>query len=117
MEVMIPIGGGPTRRDTTIGHHIQGCVGESNIEQWTTGGHGGAWWYTVVCWIALWSKSVVHHIEYTRGVTGTLTQTGHRTVQCGIAIAGDILWCTETSLQLVYQQIRDRERGIHKDIL
>ena len=43
MEVMIPIGGGPTYRDTTLGHHIHGCVGESSTKQWTTGGHGFLW--------------------------------------------------------------------------
>ena len=42
-EMMIPIGGGPTCRDTTLGHHIQGCVGASSIEQWTTGGQRVAW--------------------------------------------------------------------------
>ena len=32
VEVMILIGCGPTRRDTALGHHIQGCVGASSIE-------------------------------------------------------------------------------------
>ena len=40
VEVMIPIGGGPTCRDTNLGHQIQGCVGAYSIEKWTTGGHG-----------------------------------------------------------------------------
>lgn len=92
-------------------------MGASSVEQWTTGGHGGAWWCTVVCGIALWSRSVLHHIEYTQGLTGTLTQTGHGTIQGGIAVAKDILWCTETGLCLVYQQIRDRETGTHRVIL
>ena len=52
-----------------------------------------------------------------RGVTGALTQTGHRTIQGGTIVAGDILRCTETGLRLVYQYIQDRERGIHRDIL
>lgn len=33
VEVMIPIRCVPTHRDTTLGHHIQGCVGASIIEQ------------------------------------------------------------------------------------
>ena len=73
VEVMILIRCGLTHRYTTLGHHIQGSVGASSIEQWTTGGHGDAWWCTIVCWIALWCKSALHHIEYTRGVTGALT--------------------------------------------
>ena len=64
-EVMIPIGGGPTCRDTTLGHHIQGCVGASSIKQWATSGHGVVWWCTVVCGTALWSRSVLHRIEDT----------------------------------------------------
>lgn len=105
VEVMVPIKCGPTFRDTTLGHHIWGCVGASNIEQWITGGHGGAWWCTVVCWIALWSRSVLHHIEYRWGMTGVSTQTRHGTVRGGIAVGRDILWCTEIGLCLVYLQI------------
>ena len=90
VEMMIPIGGGPTCSGTTLGHHIQGCVGASSIEQWTTCGHGVAWWCTVVCGTALWSRSVLHHIENTRGVTNAWTQTGHEMVQGGTAVAGGI---------------------------
>lgn len=50
-----------------------------------------------MCWIVFWSRSVLHQIVYTRGVTGALTQTRHGMVQGGIAIVRDILWCTGTS--------------------
>ena len=73
VEVMISIGGGPTCRDTTLGHHIQGCVGASSIEHWSTGEHGDAWWCVVVCWMALQSGSASHRSEYMRGVTGAVT--------------------------------------------
>ena len=65
VETMIPIGGSPTGKGIALGHHIQGCVGASSIEQWTAGGHGVAWWCTVVCGTALWSRSVLHRIEDT----------------------------------------------------
>ena len=73
MEMMIPIGGSPTCRAIALVHHIQGCVGASSIEKWTTGGHGVAWWCTVVCGTALWSRGVLHHIESTQGVTDAWT--------------------------------------------
>ena len=81
LETMIPIGGSPTCRGTALGHHIQGCVGASSIEQWTIGGHGVAWWCTIVCGTALWSRSVLHRIEDTRGVTYRQGMRRYRVVQ------------------------------------
>ena len=63
-----------------------------------------------MCCIVLWSRSVLHHIEYTREVTGALTQTRHGMVQGGIAVAGDILWCTETGLRLIISK-SETKRG------
>ena len=80
VEVMILIMCGLTHRDIALGHHIQGCVGVSRVEKWSTGGHGDAWWCVVVCWTALWSGSASHCIEYMQRVTGTVTQPGHRMV-------------------------------------
>lgn len=57
VEVMTLIGCGLTRRDITLGNRIQGCVGASDVEQWSTGGHGDAWWCAVVFWTALRSGS------------------------------------------------------------
>jgi len=73
VEVMIPVGCEPTRRDTALGHHIQGCVGSSSVEQWSTGGHGDAWWCVVVCWIVLQSGNASQCSEYMQGVTGAMT--------------------------------------------
>lgn len=56
-------------------------MGASSIEQWTTSGHGVAWWCTVVCGTVLGSRSVLHHIESSWGVTDAWTQLGHETVQ------------------------------------
>ena len=44
----------------------------------------------------MWSGSASHRIEYMQGVTGAVTQVGHRTIHDGIAIAGSIKWCTGT---------------------
>ena len=75
MEVMILIGCGLTHRDIALGHHIQECVGASRVEQWSTSGHGDAWWCVVECQFALWSRrSDSHRIEYTQGVSSTVTQ-------------------------------------------
>ena len=81
METMLPIGGSPTCRGTTLGHHIQGCVGASSIERWIAGGHGVAWWCTIECGTALWSRSILHHIESMRRVTDAWTRSGHEMVQ------------------------------------
>ena len=90
VEMMIPIGGSPTCRGTALGHHIQGCVGASSIEQRTASGHGVAWCTTVVCGTALWSRSVLHHIESTQGETNAWMQSGHDMVQGGTTIAWGI---------------------------
>ena len=90
VDMTIPIGGSPICRGTALGHHIHGCVGASSSDQWTTGGHGATWWCTVVCGTALWSRSALHHIESTRGVTDSWTQSGHETVQGGTAVAWGI---------------------------
>lgn len=93
VEVMILIGCGLTCRDIAIGHHIQGFVGASSVEQWSIGGHGDAWWCPIVCWNALWSGSASHRSEYMRGVTGVMKQVGSKTVQDGIAAAKGIQHC------------------------
>jgi len=36
----------------------------------------------------------LHRIEDVRGVTGAVTQAGHKRVQDGIATVGGIQWCT-----------------------
>jgi len=77
MDMPIPIGGSPICRGTALGHHIHRCVGASSSDQWTTGGHGATWGCTVVWGTALGSRSALHHIESTRGVTNAWTQTGH----------------------------------------
>lgn len=64
------------------------------MEQWSTDGHGDTWGCVVVCWTMLGSGSASHHTEYMRGVSGIVTQVGHRTVQDGIAVAEGIQWCT-----------------------
>ena len=69
VDMTILIGGSPICRGTALGHHIHGCVGASSSDQWTTGGHGATWWCTVVCGTTLRSRSALHHIESTRGVT------------------------------------------------
>ena len=77
---MILIECGLTRRYIALGHHIQGCVGASSVEKLSTGGHGDACWCVVVCCTALQSGSASHRNEYMRGVTGAVTQAGHRNV-------------------------------------
>jgi len=94
VEVMILIGCGLTHIDTALGHHIQGCVGAYNIEQWPTGGHGYAWWCVIVCLTVLRSGSASHRSEYMRGVIGAVTQVGSKMVQDGIIADKGIPQCT-----------------------
>ena len=98
VEVMTQVGCRSTHMDTTLGHHIQGWVGASSVEQWYADGHGDAWGSVIVCWTTLWSGSASHHIEYMWGVTGVVTLVGHRMVQDCIVIAGGIQWCIGTGL-------------------
>jgi len=48
-----------------------------------------------VCGTALWSRSVLHHIESTRGVIGALTRIRHGTVQGGTTVSRSIQRCTD----------------------
>lgn len=80
-----------------LGHITQWCAGLCNEELWPAEEHGDTWWYTTVCRLALWGRrSDSHHIEDVWGVTGAVTQVGHRTIQDGVAVAGSIPWCTKT---------------------
>ena len=109
VETMIPIGGIPTCRGIALGHHIQGCVGASCIEQWTTGGHGVAWWCTVVCGTSLWSRGVLHQIESTQGETNAWTKSGHEMVQGGTTVAWGIQQYTGVCLSVQWhvEEYRD----------
>lgn len=87
VEVMILVGCKPTHMDTTLGHHIQGWVGASDVEKWSADGHGDTWWCVIVCWIVLWRGSTSHRIDYIRGETGAVAC---RMILDGIAIARGI---------------------------
>lgn len=80
VEVMIYVGWGSMHRDTTLVHLIWGWVGASSMEKWSTDGQGYAWWYTLLCWIALWNGSASHRIEHMYGAMGAMTQVGHSTI-------------------------------------
>jgi len=66
--------------DLKLGHSIQWHAGLWSKEQGLAKEHGDARRCVVVCWTALWSGSASHRIEYIWGVTGTLTQVGHRPI-------------------------------------
>ena len=53
-----------------------------------------------MCGTSLWSRSALHHIENTRGVTDALTQTRHETVQGGTTVVGGIQQCTGVCLSV-----------------
>lgn len=81
----------------TVGVGVQWCTKSCRKVQCFVEEHRGAWRSVVVCWSALWSRrSVSHRIEYTRGVTGTVTHVGHEIVHDGIAVARGTQCCRGT---------------------